>query len=391
MVKILRWLIGYVSFTFINGFNEGFINDCYKSRYNIHNIKTENGVLYGECPAALYPHLRKLAKNNGGRLKTVKKHGLIFILSKIKNRWGIFLGAVIGIALISFITGFVWNIDVIGNNKISEETLRSFMQENGFFEGTRLKQPDKDRIENLLMAGFEDIAWAHINVDGTYARLEINESVRKPKLTKIKRYANLKAKKDGVIVKANVQNGWQKAKKGDAVTKGDMLISGVYSGEKGVTLFTHAKGEYLAEVKEKFSLTVNRNQSRKRYISETVRKSILFFGLEIPLYIGKTPKNSDITYDYRYIILNNKKLPVGIKISTAKTYITETNTLSDRELTELTEKEIKAKMKDDFGKYEIINKKINTELSVSSAVAKGYVICLEDIGKEVRIKIKKNK
>ena len=388
MVRFIKWLLGYVSFSFISGFNEGFINDCFLSKYNIQNLRIEKDILYADCPLGLYPFLRRIARKNGGRLKTVKKHGLIFILLKVKNRWGIFVGAVLGISFLCFISGFIWNIEVTGNEKLKRKEILSFASQNGLFEGAYWKSTDRDRIENLFMASYEDIAWVHINRSGTSAIIEIDESVKKPKTQKKGVYTNLKAKKDGVIVKTNVQNGWQKAKKGDAVTKGDLLISGVYTNEKGMTLFAHAKGEYIAEVKEKINVTVNRNQSKKKYLSERKDKSLLFFGLEIPLYLGKTPSNAEVETKYRYVFLGGKKIPLGVKERTVRVFKKEEYTLSDSELNALLESEIQKRLKDDFGRYEIIKKKIDTELTDSSAVAKGYVLCLEDIGKEFRIKVK---
>ncbi len=391
MVKLIRWLLGYVVFSFSGGFNEGFLDDCFNKKYNIRNIKTNDGALYAECLAGLYPYLRKIARNNGGRLKIIKKHGIIFILSKIKNRWGIFVGIVLGIMFINFVSGFVWNIDVTGNERLSEETLRSFLSENGFSEGTYWRSIDRPTLESLLLASFDDIAWAQINRDGTSARLEINETVKRPKTVKRSKYTNLKAKKRGVIVKATVYDGWAMINKGDAVNKGDLLISGIYTEEKGKTQFTHARGEYIAQVKEKFSLTVSRNQSRKVYLSETERKALLFFGLRIPLYIGKADKNAEVETRYNYISLNGKNLPIGLENSTVRIYKKEERTLSDKELTALSQNEIKRKLKNDYGKYEIIKKKIDTELTDSAAVSKGYVLCLEDIGKEVKIKVNKKK
>ena len=391
MISLLKWLLGYIAFTFEGGFSDGFINECYQSKYNIQNIKRNGAVLTAECPAELYPYLRQVARKNGGRLRIDKKRGIIFILAKIKTRWGLFFGAVVGIIFISFISGFVWNIDITGNSVLSETQLRGFLNDNGFYEGAYWREVDRDVIENLLLASFDDIAWAHINRDGTSARVEINESVIRPKTVKRKKYCNVKAKKSGVIVKATVYDGWGKVKKGDAVNKGDLLISGIYSGEKKVNLFTHARGKYIAEVKEKFSLTVNRNQSYKRYISEERRQTLIFFNIQLPLYIGKTPKNAETESEERRIVLNGKKLPVGIRESTIRVYKNEVKTLSDRELTQLINSETEKKIKSDFAPYQIIKKKIKTELGGGSATAKGYVLCLEDIGQEVRIKVKKTK
>ncbi len=391
MVRLLRWLIGYVVFSFSGGFNEGFLDGCFEKKYNIQNIIIKDGVLYAECLSGLYPRLRNIARNNGGRLKLIKKRGIIFLLSGIKSRWGIFTGAVIGIAFICFISGFVWNIEITGNERVSEETLRSFLSENGFYEGTYWRSTDRPTLESLILASFDDVAWAQINRNGTTARLEINETVKRPKTVKRNKYANLKAKKRGVIVKATVYDGWAKVKKGDAVSRGDLLISGTYTDEKGKTQLTHARGEYIAEVKEKFSLTVSRNQSRKVYLSETRRKAVLFFGLRIPLYIGKTEKNTETETFCKYIRVNGKSLPIGLEESTLKAYKNEVHTLSDKELYELTEIEIEKKLKNDYGKYEIIKKKIDTELTASASVSRGYVLCLEDIGKEVRIKVRGQK
>ena len=391
MYKLIRWLIGYVSFSFYSGFSEGFINDCYSKKLNIKNVTVKDGTLYAECPSLLYPYLRSTARKNGGRLRINEKHGALFSLSKIKNRWGIFVGIVLGIIFISYISGFVWNIEITGNKTLGEGELRSFLSDNGFTEGVRWRDADRDKIENLLLASFDKCAFAHINRNGTSATLEIDEAVEKPKTVNRKKYANLKAKKSGIIVKATVYDGWAVRNRGDAVTKGDLLISGIYSGEKKVTLYTHARGEYIARVKEKFSLTVNRNQSYKKYLSEIERKSILFFGLKIPLYIGKTPKNAEVTTSNSCLVLNGKELPLGIQKCKIKTYKNEVRTLSDRELNALCESEVKKELDTDFSDYKIIKTKLSTELLTSCAKVTGYVICHEDIGEEVRIRIKKNK
>ena len=386
MLRLIRWLIGYVKFGFVSGFADGFVNDCYQNKFNVKNIEIKGGNIVAECPAPLYPYLRKTAKKNGGRLKTIEKHGLIFCFSGVKNRWGLFVGIVLGICFISYVSGFIWSIDITGNKRLGENEIRSFLSANGFCEGTRWKDVDKDKIENLLLASYDDCAFAHINRYGTHAVLEIDEAVIKPKTVNRKKRRNLVAKKDGVIIKDKVYDGWKIRKKGDAVTKGELLISGTYSGDKKVRLYAHARGEYIARVKEDFSLTVSRNQSVKEYLSVEERKTLLFFGLKIPLYLSKTPKNAEVQTEDNYLNLNGESLPVGIRKTQIKTYKNKVITLNDSELTSLIESEINKKLKDDFGEYKIIKKKIKIKLNENTAEAKGYVICHENIGKEVKMK-----
>ena len=389
MVKFFRWLLGYVCFSFSGGFIDGFINRCYENRINVQRLKTDNECLYGECLAREYIKLRSIARLSGGRIRITKKHGLIFPLLKLKNRWGLFIGAVVFICFISFLSGFIWNVEITGNEKISESEISAFLEENGVHCGAYWKGIDKNKVENLMLASFDEVAWVHINALGTTARVEINESAPKPEITE-KTIVNVKAKKDGFIVRASVTNGWAEAKVGDSVTKGDLLISGVYESEKKKgNQFAHASGEYIARVKEPFSLTVARKQSSRVYTQERSFKKLYFFGLEIPLYfIPYETKNSLLSSKIDYIKLNGCKLPIGIINVKEKRYTVSSRLLSDSELQSLIKKETEKKLSEDFSDCEIIKKDIKISLGADEAAAKGTIICLENIGEEAIIKIK---
>ena len=390
MVKVFWWILGYVRFSFIGGFNDGFINRCYEERINVQNLKTDKGELYGECLAREYIKLHRIARNSGGRLKIIKKHGFIFPLLRLRNRWGLFVGAVLFIIITSFLSGFIWNVEIVGTEKMSKSEISAFLEENGVKNGANRKSIDKNKIENLMMASFDEIAWAHINELGTTARVEINETKPKPEIVDYAKPANIKAKKDGFIVKASVTSGWAEAKIGDSVTKGDLLISGIYESEKKKgNQFAHASGEYIAEVKEPFSLTVARKQSYREYKDARTFKKLSFFGLEIPLYIiPYEKKNAELSIKGKYLKLNKSELPIGIITVKERRYLVKSRLLSDSELQKLTESETEKKLGEDFSDCEIIKKNVNIALGADDASADGEIICLEDIGEEVLIKIK---
>ena len=389
MVKLFRWLLGYVEFSFEGGFSDGFVDLCYQNKINVHSLKLNGTTLFGECLARDYALLHVPARKSGGRIRVVKKRGIIFPLLKIRNRWGLFAGALVFICIVSFLSGFIWNVEIIGNERITTEEISSFLEENNLKRGAYWKSVDKDRIENLMMASFEDCAWVHINELNSTARVEIDETVKKPKITP-KRIANVKAKKDGFIVKASVTSGWGFAKVGDSVTQGDLLISGIYESEKKKeSQFAHANGEYIARVKESFSLIISRKQGYKAYKEERVFKKLTFFGLNIPLYISPyEKKNSEITKNANYIKLNSNELPIGIITIKERRYEVKSRLLSDKELNDLAKKEIKKKLRDDFSDCEILKKKISISLGGDEALVKGELICLENIGEEAEIKIK---
>lgn len=389
MVRFFRWLLGYVKFSFSDGFTDGFVDECYQNKINVHGLKNKGSVLYGECLARDYMLLHSPARNNGGKIRIIKKRGLVFLLLKLRNRWGLFVGALLFVCIVSFLSGFIWNVEIEGNERISDEEIVSFLEDNNLKRGAHWKSVDKDKIENLMMASFDDCAWVHINELNTTARVEINETVKKPYVTP-KMPANLRAKKDGLIVKTSVTSGWQVARVGDSVTKGELLISGIYDSEKKKgNQFAHASGEYIAEVKEKISLTVARRQSYKEYKEEKILKKLSFFGIEVPLNITPRKKqNSEITVEGSYVTLNSKELPIGIITVREKGYDIKSRLLSDNELNALVQKEIQKKLNEDFSDCEIIRKRIDITLGADEAVAKGEIICLENIGEEVEIKLK---
>ena len=389
MVKLARWIIGFVAFAFSGGFIDGFVNQCYEERINVHALRERGGVLYGECLARDYLSLHHIARKNGGKLKIQKKSGAVFGLLKIRSRYGLITGGVIFICLLCFLSGFIWNVEITGNEKITNEELTSFLEENGVCVGELWKNVDKDKTENLIMASFDDCAWVHINESGTTARVEIREAAPKPDVRE-KTAANVKAKKDGLIVKTSVESGWGVAKKGDSVTKGDLLISGIYESEKKKgNQFAHASGEYIAEVKEKLSLTVARKQSYKAYKKERVFRKISFYGAEIPLYLLPYEKeNSELEISCDNLSLNSNVLPIGLLTIKERRFDIRTKTLSDAKLKKLTESEIEKKLKEEFSDCEIIKRKLDVSLNSDEATVKGELICLEDIGEVVEIKIK---
>lgn len=391
MISLMRWLIGFVKFRFYGGFCDGFLNACIADNQPLRNICRDGTELCAECPASHYLELSRLAKQHGGRLKVLRRKGIVFPFLKIKNRLGLFAGVVAFAVIVSVLSGFVWNVEIEGNNRISTTELEAFLSKNGLHGGVFWDGVEKDRIENLVMASFDDCAWVHINEIGTTARVEIRETRKKPHIAPSKTPANLKATDDGIIVKAEVFDGWQVAKKGDSVTKGDLLISGVYDSEKKKgNQFTHARGEYIAQVVYPFESTVSREQSKKVYTTERAFKEFVFFGLRLPLYFGRMNlQSADVSTDDIYLKINDNAIPIGIVTAKVRYYTVQKITLSDKELTALCKAETEKQIQSDYADCEIVKKKYGIDLGADSATAKGKITVLKDIGEEVPIKIKK--
>ena len=385
LIKLFRWLFGYVKFSYSGGFKEDFINDCYRSGINLKNLCRRGDVLLAETGIKTYKRLHRFAFAHGGKVKIMKRKGLPFLLSPLNNRWGLFTGAVFFVFFISFMGGFVWNITVTGNNRVTEVKIVDYLAQNGFSVGTQWSSVDKEQLEISILAHFEDVAWISINKLGSTASIEIDETVNKPEMTE-KNVTNVKASQDGVIVRMTVNSGWAEVREGDAVTAGDLLISGVRESEiDKKTHYAHAKGSVLAQVASTVTLNVSRRQTDKSYTYDKEYKTLYLFGLEIPFYLKKDEGTADENVEKEYLVINSYRLPVGIITDKAKYYDSQTVLLSDSELEALAKAELEKRKNSEIGELEILSEKVSVQMNEDDCNITGKYIYIKDIGEETEI------
>ncbi|MCH5316780.1 MAG: sporulation protein YqfD [Eubacterium sp.] len=385
LIRLFRWLLGYVKFSYSGGFKEDFINDCYRSGINLKNLCTRGEELLAETKIKTYKRLHKIAFAHGGKVKIMKRKGLPFLLSPLNNRWGLFAGAVFFLFFISFMGGFVWNITVTGNNRVTEVKIVDYLAQNGFSVGTRWGSVDKEQLEISIMAYFEDVAWISINKIGSTASIEIDETVNKPEMTE-RNVTNVRASQDGVIVRLTVNSGWAEVKEGDAVTAGDLLISGIRESEiDKKNHYAHAKGTVLAQVESAITLNVSRRQTEKSYTYDKEYKTLYFFGMEIPLYLKKDEGTADVSAEREYLVINSYRLPVGIITEKSRYYISQTLLLSDSELEILARAELEKRKTEELGDLELISEKVSLQMNEDDCNITGKYSYIKDIGEETEI------
>lgn len=389
LIKFFNWFFGYVVFTFSGGFTDGFINRCYHEKINIKDISAENGVLTARCSIGAYKRLHKIAFRSGGKVKLVKKRGLPFLLHPLKGRWGVFCGMLFFVLLVSFMGGFIWNITVIGNQTLETSKIVDYLAQNGFKTGVRWSKTDKENLEFAVMADFDRVAWISINRIGCLAQVEIRETTPKPEIENNNLITNVTAKKDGVIVKVTALGGWPAVQAGDAVTTGDLLISGVYEPEEysqpQKNHFARAHGSVIAKTNSQITVNIPREQSEKICTSEKQYKTLYFFGLEIPMSIKKEEENTVCEYQKKYLVFHDFRLPIGIYTEIRRSYTDTKRSISDDELRAAAKKELLEREKEELAGCEIIGKTEKEEITDGGIVYTAEYSLLEDIGAEQEI------
>lgn len=181
MTRLYWYLRGYVQFVFTGGFAEDFINALGELGITLPGLQRQGSDLRGVCSVGTYMQLHKAARQAGGRVRITARRGLPFFLRRLRGRWGLPMGAVAFALVLCVLSGFIWDVQVVGNNRVGTGTLETYLAQNGVAVGKPWQGTARSLLNYRLLRDFPDLAWAHINKVGATARLEVAERVDTPK------------------------------------------------------------------------------------------------------------------------------------------------------------------------------------------------------------------
>ncbi|MCQ4021901.1 MULTISPECIES: sporulation protein YqfD [unclassified Ruminococcus] len=383
ILSITRFIRGYVEFRATGSFPERLINLTIRRGINVYDTKGCDGVLTGRVPKSHFASLQKLGARCGVDIEAVKCGGVPFVFKNNINRWGLIPGAAVFLIICSVLSSFVWVVDVSPTPKVSEYKIRQELEKQGLYSGAWKGSLSPDSIERNTMINLGSFGWMSVNVTGAYARVGISEKYlpgdtqgeeQKP--------CNIKAKKDGQIVKMDVKSGSSVAKLGDAVTKGDLLVSGVVSTENG--------GDFLkpsiANVYAQTTLTKTVSQPLKYTQSlpsgkEVSRSLLELVGLKIPLGLGYIPSGEYVRHsEHLNFYAFDNQMPVGIYSENCTEYAMQEISLSESEADKVCMAQLALYEAFELFDVKIEDRKLTHKVKDNAYILTAEYTCIEDIG-----------
>lgn len=312
ILKFFRFFNGFVRVKVTGTYPERIINICYKNSLTVWGIKKKNGELFFNILSKDFKALKALRNKSGVKIKIKYKIGLPFAIKKHKKRVGLLIGTVVFFGVLYFLSGFVWNIKVYGNNAVSTAEIMQVANEMGICEGMLKSKINSPEMRNTMLYKFNKLSWVSFNLEGSL--LTINVSETKPQEQENnKTPTNLVAAKDGVIKYLEIKNGYAAVKVGQAVKKGELLVSGAAEFKEGVASFFNSNGKVLAETEIVYTETIALKQNVMLPNGKVTTKKVLqFFGLNIPLYLGSVKGEYSKNVKEYYIKTENNYLPIKI-------------------------------------------------------------------------------
>lgn len=315
MLEIFRWLKGYVCFKIYGKFPERFINIATKYGIAIWNTKRIDGYLCTCMYVRDYLEIRNLAKKSQVRLKIISKAGFPFFVRKYKNRVGVLFGIAVFVLVVFVMSNFVWTINITGLQTISEAQLRQVLSDNGLYIGTYIPSKSFKTITRDTMLQIDDIGWMSINVIDSHASVEVKEKAKSPKVDNYHQPANVKAERDGLILKINVHEGESVFSSGSAVVKDQMLVSSVVEDKLGGVTLVRANAEVVAQTHREMIFTVDKNETRFAFDEPKSRYKFNLLGLKVPLSFNFADDSEHLLcYKTESLCMFDTVLPLSVEI-----------------------------------------------------------------------------
>lgn len=391
-MKGLFFFCGYETVSCAAQYRTALLNFCFSEQipYRDFSVLEDGGVSF---TVSMYSakKLSRYCTVSGISLRRTNQGGIPYLAIRYRKRAGIFLGTLIALFLLLLSERYVWDIRISGNESMTHEEVVAELNACGFGIGSYIPDVETVVLENRVLIASDRISWIAIKLDGTVAQVQIIEHTSAPPEEDLSRPANLIATADGQIESVALFRGNCLVTVGQAVKKGDLLVSGLYDTASGGYRYTRAAGEVLARTERTLCVEIPFEDTQKVYEDEKCREIVLnFFGFSIKIFksTGNLPLECDIIEKNKILEpFGLSDLPVGWTVTTAKCYHTEPLTRTREEALNLAYAKLEQELSALSPDVQLLSKGITTEWNDGSVRLICTLRCIENIAEQSEIEL----
>ncbi len=351
----------------------------------------EKGNISFRCSLATARHLMRACRERGIPIECVAFNGVPALLWQCRRRAGLFFGLLVSLFTILISQNFIWDVRVVGNTTIPTRQILSELKECGFGVGSYIPKIRTGELENRVLIASDRISWISIYLDGTVARVQVIEHTEAPPKEDIQKPANLIATADGQIETVELYRGNCIVKIGQAVRKGDLLVSGLYDSDLYGYRYTRAAGRILARTEKQIRIEIPLMSQEKIYgEGECASVDLKFFDFSLKIFkrTGNQGECCDIIEKEKGIdMIGGHPLPISLLITERKPYSQSVVRRTPEQASTLAfaalERELSSLSKD----TQLLQKRITTTLTDTSLVLECTVLCIENIAAQSEFEI----
>lgn len=309
LIKLIRFLLGYVEFTCEGGFSERFVNLCFANGIRLWDVRSSGGVTSAKASLSAFKKIDIPAEKSGMTVYEKYRRGLPVIIYNNRSRAVFLVSSVLTCVLVFILSSMIWSVTVSGGESYTDKQIIDIFASYGVKPGVFADNIDVDYVQDSVVESNPDIIWCSVNIVGSRAFIEIRESVKTPDMHTDDNPSNIVAPCDGVLTRLEVYSGEGVVSVGSAVLKGQLLISGTLERTDGSVKAVNADGKVEIRRNDFLSFAVGENDPRFSVKEMKTRSSVYFFGLKIPLGITRDCDKKSRTE--KLLTANGVTLPVG--------------------------------------------------------------------------------
>lgn len=223
-MKFDRYLNGMVELETDAVYTEMVLHLFTAEGVSVYHVKRKTERVWFWIHLDDFSAVQHILRHHKIRFRIRKREGLPFVISRLKRRRGLLLGTGLGFAMLYLLLSFIWGYDVSGNQQYSDEHLIALVQEYGVIPGSRSDKFDYDALAKEIVQDHPEFTWVQLKPDGTTLHITVKE--RLPDTAERQKTGSLVAKTSGRITELLVFRGTACVKKGDWVSKGQLLVGG---------------------------------------------------------------------------------------------------------------------------------------------------------------------
>lgn len=295
MGKLLSKILGEYRFTLAEEEYVAILNIVRENNIWIYSTKAKDCKVSFSASAKDSKRLLDACEKNNICVSISSLKGLPGFFRKHRRRYGAFLGAVLFTLSVFMSRYFIWDLKVVGNEKVSDDVIIAGLEELGCTYGSFIPAMDFEMICNDFLLNSDDVAWISVNMKSSLAVVEVLERKKgEPQFIASSEgtYANLTSSEDAEIILPEINSGKSVVMPGDTVKSGALLATGVINvGEDGVR-YEYASGKVLGKVYREIEVSVPLSGVEKVYTGNVRNnKFVKIFGKTKNLF-----GNSSIDY-----------------------------------------------------------------------------------------------
>lgn len=237
--RIYYSLAGGLEIRVSGPFVEKFLNLSNHNGIYLWDVRLRAGQMYAKIGVADFRYLRPLARRTRSRVRIVRRFGLPFRLVRLRQRAVWAVAGCISLTVVLVLSQFIWFVRVVGCDALTPAEVAAAAAKAGLRPGVTRRSLDLTAVRQRILLELDRLSWVAINVRGTLVTLEVVEKTAPLGIEGAPTApCDLTAARDAVVDELIVLAGQARAKKGDTVRAGDVLIAGIM-GEHLVAEYPH--------------------------------------------------------------------------------------------------------------------------------------------------------